>query len=283
MEINTKRGFLKFNSDGLAEFIQDDNGNLMVTDYIKETNSYYIAGIDDGIDISGCVDNLIESSQSEVSNGDGFEKLSKSQNDIEIDKRMYDNHPELSKKAPVDYGFKTYTGEELGLKGKDADITVHFKGMPQFNDVKLDYEVVEFSIGTEVYRNVPMFGFQGKIEIRKVKRLSDNEIFSVGDVVNGGTIDEIFILRAKNQLLFSVYGGDRYTNMEISMLNKPLPPKEQVVNEDRVDKQIEEIKKCYESPYYFMTKYYTVNGKKFETTLSEEDFNTWIKLLTKNK
>lgn len=34
-----------------------------------------------------------------------------------------------------------------------------------------------------------------------------------------------------------------------------------------------EIEKCNKSPYYFATKYLTVNGKPFETRLSEKIFN----------
>lgn len=46
----------------------------------------------------------------------------------------------------------------------------------------------------------------------------------------------------------------------------------------------EEIKKCKESPYYYATKYLSVNGKPFKTRLTEEEFNreffklegTWV-------
>lgn len=53
MEINIKRGFLKFGSDGLAQFVQNDNGNVMITDYTGEKNSYYLAGIDSGTNVTG--------------------------------------------------------------------------------------------------------------------------------------------------------------------------------------------------------------------------------------
>lgn len=35
----------------------------------------------------------------------------------------------------------------------------------------------------------------------------------------------------------------------------------------------EELKKCLESPYYFATTYLTVNGKKFTTNMSQEQFD----------
>jgi len=39
----------------------------------------------------------------------------------------------------------------------------------------------------------------------------------------------------------------------------------------------DEIRKCLESPYYFATKYWKVNGKPFTTNLSEEEFNRQAK------
>ena len=38
----------------------------------------------------------------------------------------------------------------------------------------------------------------------------------------------------------------------------------------------EEIRKCIDSPYYFATKYLVVNGKPFETPLSEKAFNSFF-------
>lgn len=38
-------------------------------------------------------------------------------------------------------------------------------------------------------------------------------------------------------------------------------------------KLIEEIKKCKESPYYFYTNYFTVNGQRPTTRLTETQFN----------
>lgn len=35
----------------------------------------------------------------------------------------------------------------------------------------------------------------------------------------------------------------------------------------------EEISACEKSPYYFATKYLTINGQPFTTHLSEEEFN----------
>lgn len=41
-----------------------------------------------------------------------------------------------------------------------------------------------------------------------------------------------------------------------------------------------ELKKCSDSPYYFMTKYYQVNGKLFTTILDEQSFNAYFKAVT---
>ena len=41
--------------------------------------------------------------------------------------------------------------------------------------------------------------------------------------------------------------------------------------------QVEEYKKCMESPYYFATTYLTINGEKFTTSLSEVTFNDFVK------
>ncbi len=41
----------------------------------------------------------------------------------------------------------------------------------------------------------------------------------------------------------------------------------------------EEMDKCIESPYYFYTTYFMVDGKKATTFLSEEEFNKSFKLL----
>lgn len=40
-----------------------------------------------------------------------------------------------------------------------------------------------------------------------------------------------------------------------------------------------EFNKCKTNPYYFATKYLTINSKPFTTTLSEEDFNKQFKYL----
>lgn len=38
-----------------------------------------------------------------------------------------------------------------------------------------------------------------------------------------------------------------------------------------------EMEKCRASPYYYMTKYWIVDGKPFTTPLTEEEFNKQIK------
>ena len=45
------------------------------------------------------------------------------------------------------------------------------------------------------------------------------------------------------------------------------------------EEQLLEFEKCKENPYYFMTKYWKVNGKLFTTILSEEEFNNQFKNL----
>ncbi len=39
------------------------------------------------------------------------------------------------------------------------------------------------------------------------------------------------------------------------------------------EKVFEELKKCQESSYYFVTKYLVVDGKRFKTLLTEKQFN----------
>lgn len=39
----------------------------------------------------------------------------------------------------------------------------------------------------------------------------------------------------------------------------------------------EEIEKCKSSPFYFATNYWVVDGKKFTTFLTEEEFNKQFK------
>lgn len=44
-------------------------------------------------------------------------------------------------------------------------------------------------------------------------------------------------------------------------------------NTTRDNEWTEELKKCKASPYYFATTYILINGKPFETALSETEFN----------
>jgi hypothetical protein len=39
----------------------------------------------------------------------------------------------------------------------------------------------------------------------------------------------------------------------------------------------EELKKCQESPYYFFTNYFLVDGKKPTVRMTEEEFNSFAK------
>lgn len=45
--------------------------------------------------------------------------------------------------------------------------------------------------------------------------------------------------------------------------------------------QEQEYSKCMESRYYFMTKYWTVNGEPFTTAMSENDFNDLCRRMEK--
>lgn len=44
-----------------------------------------------------------------------------------------------------------------------------------------------------------------------------------------------------------------------------------------IEENNQEFEKCKQNPYYFYTKYFTVNGKKATTSLSEEEFNELFK------
>jgi len=129
------------------------------------------------------------------------------------------------KKAPVDDG-GIHFWNHIKMVDENTFVPV--------DDVKKDYEVLQFNIGTEIYNNVPIFGFQGKAEIRVVKRLSDREIFSVGDNVcvdsNFDWKIESFTISRPNRI--SV--GERLgAPIELNRINhwsnkKPSPSKEQV-------------------------------------------------------
>jgi hypothetical protein len=44
-----------------------------------------------------------------------------------------------------------------------------------------------------------------------------------------------------------------------------------------VSEMQEELKKCQESPYYFFTNYFLVDGKKPTVRMTEEEFNSFAK------
>lgn len=48
------------------------------------------------------------------------------------------------------------------------------------------------------------------------------------------------------------------------------------INQSTGQDSKEEIERCKNSPYYYATKYLTVNGKPFTTRLNEEDFNKYF-------
>jgi len=50
-------------------------------------------------------------------------------------------------------------------------------------------------------------------------------------------------------------------------------PEENLKQEDALTTAIIEFNKCTENPYYFATKYLTINGRKFTTMLTESEFN----------
>jgi predicted amidophosphoribosyltransferase len=43
-----------------------------------------------------------------------------------------------------------------------------------------------------------------------------------------------------------------------------------------IEENNEEFEKCKANPYYFATKYFTLNSNKFTTMLTEEEFNNRI-------
>lgn len=47
------------------------------------------------------------------------------------------------------------------------------------------------------------------------------------------------------------------------------------------EKNKTELQKCIDSPYYYMTTYYTVNGKVFTSIYSEKEFNEIVKSYNK--
>lgn len=52
---------------------------------------------------------------------------------------------------------------------------------------------------------------------------------------------------------------------------------------DDIYSQKEEIQRCIKSPYYFATKYLTVNGKPFRTLYGELDFNKFFNVPIQHK
>lgn len=50
--------------------------------------------------------------------------------------------------------------------------------------------------------------------------------------------------------------------------------------EDNTKAIKEELDKCKDNPYYFATRYLTVNGKPFTTGLREHQFNAMFKALS---
>lgn len=52
---------------------------------------------------------------------------------------------------------------------------------------------------------------------------------------------------------------------------------EEINEEVRLFKEymLRELEKCKENPYYFATKYLTINGKPYTTVLTEEEFNNY--------
>ncbi len=81
------------------------------------------------------------------------------------------------------------------------------------------------------------------------------------------------------------FGYDKnYTRLTddeiIEMYKKEHPQEKQSVDSIKDNEYWEnEINKCKNSPYYYATKYLTVNGKPFTTMLNETEFNTFFKNL----
>lgn len=72
-----------------------------------------------------------------------------------------------------------------------------------------------------------------------------------------------------NNILFGIENKINKQGMNITQEQ----PEENLKQEDTLTTAIIEFNKCTENPYYFATKYLTINGRKFTTMLTESEFN----------
>lgn len=193
--------------------------------------------------------------------------------------------------------------DDWEVEVKDGCYTLTRKKPTTVDDVKLDYEVVEYQSSDGKIRwwsGTP--NITKEFSIARVKRLSDNEIVSIGDFDSiFGKVTRMIVWKHTIKI---TYNDDMNCYNFLEVFKKK--PTSTTVEDDGIhfwnhikmkddgtfveapkheEKKklalMNELKKCSDSPYYFMTKYYQVNGKPFQPTRSEEDFNMWIKLLTK--
>jgi len=108
--------------------------------------------------------------------------------------------------------------------------------------------------------------------ITSVKRTSDNTVWSVGEeVVKWGKIESFKI---DNVWLNAICNDGLPETITVSIYDlKKLQANKPKDKPQEASEQETEIEKCKKSPYYYATKYLTVNGKPFTTRLTEEEFN----------
>jgi len=142
----------------------------------------------------------------------------------------------LSKKAPVDDG-GIHFWNHIKMVDENTFVPV--------DDVKVDYKILQFKrlVDGEIITRGSADDYFGRIlgekfpikllldnpslyPIETVYRLSDGVVFSVGDEIKQGKIEEIYLSNHTKTMYFTIYGGDRYTPLRISELTKkPSPSK----------------------------------------------------------
>lgn len=145
-------------------------------------------------------------------------------------------------------------------------------------------DIINYNIINNKYSSAWLIALEYNYPIHSVKRLSDNEVFSIGDFMtykgqsigswDGGKGCPINKFSIKEN---EIYVNSHYNGCEKS-INDWIKVKQptNVFNHEKINEQLIEIEKCQKSPYYFATTYLTVNGKPFKTHLSEESFNKYI-------
>lgn len=204
------------------------------------------------------------------------------------------------KKAPVDdvkreYEIKEYTINPYERINEPHPFDTYIKSVKRLSDG------IVFSVGDWIYSyvNIPREDFK----IEKITPINNTIYFDSCPIENAVRSDYVEIPKKPSP-------SKAWVDANIKHLDnfKTEPSKEQVdecickeghpyqniacpvhgygTTKAMVDelrrKSEEEVKKCSESPYYFMTNYYLVNGKKFTTILDESSFNAYFKAVTQN-